>query len=189
MTDIHSPWDVLQQTTVADYQPWLRVQQEHVRLPNGVEIPDYYRIEMPAFVAIFALTPENNVIMVRHYKHGPQMVSLEIPAGYIESGDDEPLVAAQRELKEETGYEAAHWHLLGNFFIDGNRGCGEVYAFVAIDAEKHQPQALEETELISVEPMAVAALEQQWLDGKLPNIAVTAITGLALAYLRQTERL
>jgi len=50
-----------------------------------------------------AVTERDDVILVRSYKHGPRTVSLAVPAGYIEQGE-EPLAAAKRELQEETGY-------------------------------------------------------------------------------------
>jgi ADP-ribose pyrophosphatase len=100
--------------------PWLRVSAEHVRLPNGVEIPDFYRIEMPDWAQVFAVTEDGHVAMIEHYKHGPRAASLELPAGYLEPGED-PEVAARRELHEETGLIADDWRSLGHYFMDGNR--------------------------------------------------------------------
>jgi ADP-ribose pyrophosphatase len=189
MTYSHKPWQVLHSATVADCSPWLQVHRDHVRLPNGVEISDFYRISMPAYAMVFAVTTDRQVVLVEHYKHGPQSVSLELPAGYIESRKENPLHTAQRELGEETGYSAPHWQPLGNFFIDGNRGCGNVHAFLATEAVAVQRQQLEQTELLTVKTMSLAKLERAWLDGALANIAATAVTGLALAHLRQTKAL
>lgn len=184
-----SAWQVLQQKLVADCTPWLQLYEEHVRLPNGVEIPDFYRISMPAYATVFAMTTAQEVVLVEHYKHGPKQVSLELPAGYIENDEDNALLTAQRELREETGYTAPNWQTLGTFFIDGNRGCGRVTAFLATQAVAAQQQQLEPTELINIKMMSLAELEQIWLDGGLNNIVATAITGLALAHLRQAKAL
>lgn len=73
-------WQVLKQTVLYESQ-WLRLLMEHVRLPNHVEIEDFYRIEMIPYVMMFAVDREGCVAMVEHYKHGPQLVSLELPAG------------------------------------------------------------------------------------------------------------
>ena len=65
------PWRVLGSTELLDCSPWLRVIVEHVRLPNGHELPDFYRIEMPEWSQIFAVTEDGRVAMIEQYKHGP----------------------------------------------------------------------------------------------------------------------
>ncbi|MGH2499881.1 MAG: NUDIX hydrolase, partial [Candidatus Limnocylindria bacterium] len=61
-------------------------------------------------------------MVVRSYKHGPRAVGLSLPAGYLDDGE-EPLDAARRELREESGHEAEGWTSLGRFVVDGNYGC------------------------------------------------------------------
>ncbi len=185
MGDLHAAWQILSQTTLADAQPWLRVVQEHVRLPNGVEMSDYYRVLMPSYVMIFALTPHHEVVTVSHYKHGPQMVSLELPAGYVESDDPDPLATAKRELREETGMSTDSWQAVGRYFIDGNRGCGWMYGFLARNAMPQQAQALESTELLTMQLIPLTVLKAAWLAGKVQNIAASALIGVAVATLAQ----
>ena len=91
------PWHVLSHDELLDCSPWLRVSAEHVRLPNGHEIEAFYRIEMPEWAQVFALTDEGRVAMIEHYKHGPGMMSLELPAGLLDAGEA-PEAAARREL-------------------------------------------------------------------------------------------
>lgn len=190
MSDLYQkPWQVKNKTIITDCSPWLRVVKDHVQLPNNVEIDDFYRIEMPAYVMVFALTPQQEVPMVAHYKHGPATVSLELPAGYVEAEEKAaPLQTAQRELAEETGYTAANWSELGHFFIDGNRGCGWVYGFLATEAAKTTEQRLEPSELIALKLRPLALVFEDWKSGQVQNIAANAIIGLSLArleYLRQ----
>ncbi|NJL93604.1 MAG: NUDIX hydrolase [Anaerolineae bacterium] len=175
-------WQVLAERVLVDAAPWVRLTSEHVRLPNGVEIPDFYRVEMPPFAAIFALTPAREVLMVEHYRHGPRQVSLELPAGYIE-GEDTPLNAAQRELREETGHTSADWQALGAFFIDGNRGCGAVHAFLAREALAVQAPHLENTELLHLHRLPVDQVLGRWGAGDFPNVVTLAVVGRALYQL------
>jgi 8-oxo-dGTP pyrophosphatase MutT (NUDIX family) len=175
-------WEVLQCTELVDAWPWLRVYQDHVRLPNSVEMDDFYRVEMPPYIKVFALTPANEVVMVEHYKHGPGVVSLELPAGGIEEGDT-PLGAAQRELLEETGMVASDWLALGRYFIDGNRGCGAVHGFLATDTTYQRPPRLEAAEIMQTRLVALSDMRKMWLDGTIGNVAAVAIIGLALAHL------
>ena len=95
-------WRVLSSKPVLE-TPWFRIRQDAVRLPNGLELDDYYVIETPHFVKVFGFTEAGEVVFVRQYKHGLGRVVLELPAGFIERGED-PAHAAARELLEETGY-------------------------------------------------------------------------------------
>ena len=72
---------------------------------------------------------------IEEYKHGPGRVVLHLPAGYLEPGE-EPLAAAQRELREETGYEAGVWTSLGALYEDGNRGMSIGHHFLAQNARQ-----------------------------------------------------
>jgi 8-oxo-dGTP pyrophosphatase MutT (NUDIX family) len=180
-------WEVLNHQILFDGSPWVRLIQEHVRLPNGVEIRDFYRVEITAYVTIFALTTDLQVAMVEHYKHGPGQVSLELPAGYIEPEDD-PLAAAQRELREETGLVSEQWQPLGRYFIDGNRGCGWMYAFLALDARLASSPQHEETELLTLYFKSLDDVFELWHREQIPNVAASQVIGrglLEVGYLRK----
>lgn len=178
-------WEVLNQRVIHDAYPWVRLSCEHVRLPNAVEIPDFYRVDISPYVMMFVQTREQQVVMIEHYKHGPQQMSLELPAGYIEP-QTTPLDTAKRELREETGYASNNWQALGKQFIDGNRGCGAVYAFLARDAYLvGQPQR-EETEIMTLRLLSLNEVFERWQAGGVQNVASMSIIGqslLALGYL------
>ena len=108
--------------------PWLSVYQEAVSLPDGRVVQDYYGIEMPSYTAVFAITDERQIIVLRSYRHALGEVVLNMPGGMVEE-DEDPLAAIQRELLEETGYSAAEWTSLGNFIGNSSRGCGNYYFF------------------------------------------------------------
>lgn len=81
---------------------YLSFYEDEIKLDNGKEIK-YYRFEKPNFVNVIALTKEEKFIMVKQYRHGAGIFSVEFPAGLVESGEN-PDEAMIRELKEETGY-------------------------------------------------------------------------------------
>ena len=176
------PWHILTSTALLDRLPWLRVWQDHVRLPNGVEIPDFYRIEMPDWVQIFALTDDGRVPMVEHYKHGGGMDSLELPAGYMEP-DETPEQAARRELHEETGVEAVDWRYLGRYFLDGNRGCGASHIFLARGARQTAAPHLDAGEVMRLRWLTLAEVRAAWLGGGIHNLGILAGVGLALGVM------
>lgn len=102
-------WDILG----SDYllkERWLTVRKDHVRMPSGVEMDDYYVLEYPDWINVVAITKEGKFVIERQYRHGTQSVEYELCAGIIEKGES-PLEAAQRELLEETGYSGGEWQL------------------------------------------------------------------------------
>jgi ADP-ribose pyrophosphatase len=178
-------WQILKQTVLHD-SSWLRLLLEHVRLPNGVEIEDFYRIEMTPYVMMFAVDRKGRVAMVEHYKHGPHQVSLELPAGYIE--EDDPLETAKRELLEETGLASEDWMYLGKYFKDGNRGCGWVYGFLARNANPVGETHHEATEIMTIHFKPLDEVYNLWRSGEINNVSSLGIIGrslLELGYLQK----
>jgi ADP-ribose pyrophosphatase len=178
------PWQVLSSTELLDRLPWLRVSAEHVRLPNGHEITEFYRIDMPEWAQTFALTEDGRVAMIEQYKQGPAVVSLELPAGYVEAGEP-PEQAARRELREETGLVADDWCYLGRYFMDGNRGCGASHIFLVRGARQVGTPELDTSEMIAQRRLTLAEVRAAWRSGRIHNLGTIAAVGLALAILEE----
>jgi ADP-ribose pyrophosphatase len=87
---------------------------DKVSLPNG-EQSTREVVEHAGAVAVVALDNDNNIIMVRQYRKPVEMVLMEIPAGTMEE-DEDPLLCAQRELREETGFSAEKWDKILSYF-------------------------------------------------------------------------
>ena len=83
--------------------PWLTLRQERLRLPTGREIAEYWISEYPPWVNVVAVTPTDEVVLIRQYRPGLRQVHFEIPAGVVDGADPDLLAAARRELAEETG--------------------------------------------------------------------------------------
>lgn len=143
------PWKTVKNRNLLEDLPWLKISVEHVLLPNGTEIENFYQIELPEYSVVVAQTREGLIIMERQYKHATGEIILNLPSGYL-GPDETPLACAQRELLEETGFKAENWHHLGTFCVDGNRGCGKVHAFVAIGAHPVSEPQKEDTEDLEV---------------------------------------
>ncbi len=180
------PWITLASEDLLTRRPWLRVSMEHVRLPNGYEIYDYYKIEMPEWAQVFALTEDGHVAMIEQYKHGPGLNSLELPAGYLDPGEA-PETSARRELLEETGLEASDWRYLGRYFMDGNRGCGASHIFLAQNAKQVHTPDLEDSEIIAQRRLTLDEVRAAWMGGRITNLSTIAAVGLALAALAQGD--
>ena len=74
---------------------------------------DFIVARAPDWVNVVAVTPEDKIILVRQFRFGSNDLSLEIPGGVMEQGED-PIAAAVRELSEETGYGGGRVSLMGS---------------------------------------------------------------------------
>ena len=83
------------------------------RHPGRGRERDFVIITAPDWANVIALTPDRELVLVRQFRFGIDDFSLEIPGGVMERGE-EPLVAAQRELREETGYSGSSARVLGS---------------------------------------------------------------------------
>lgn len=100
-------------------EPWMTARKDKVQLPNGHIIDAYYVLEYPDWVNVIAITPDDQFVFVRQYRYALGKTVNEIVAGVCEAGED-PLVAAQRELQEETGYSGGEW--IKTAVLSGNAG-------------------------------------------------------------------
>lgn len=179
------PWQVSASRLLVDRPPWLRLWEEDVRLPGGVEIRGYLRAQTREYAMVFALLTDGTVPMVSQYKHGRGAVSLDLPAGYLDSPDEPPLEAAKRELREETGVTAPEWRRLGSLVLDSNRGDSRVHLFLATGATVTgtcEPDATEELMVTYHQP---DQLLDMVLTGQVGNVSSVAGIMTALEALRR----
>lgn len=157
-------WQALSHQVLLDRAPWLSVAVEKIRLPNGVIIDEYYMVEARSWVAVFAVTPDGRVPLVRQYRYGIDRYTLELPAGYLEDGEA-PELSARRELREEVGCEALTFRSLGQFAIMPTRSEMTMHIVLAQNAQIVGDQALEATEDIEVRWLTLAELRDLWRGG------------------------
>ena len=143
-------WKTISRKVLLERSPWFDVLVEEVELPGGMVVSDYHQIQMPNYTAVFAVTKEQEIMVMRCYRHAVGKVTLTMPGGMLEDGED-PLMGIQREFLEETGYVADEWQSLGALWGNSTRGCGTYHLFFASEAHQIQePDSgdLEELELL-----------------------------------------
>ncbi|MCX7681196.1 MAG: NUDIX hydrolase [Anaerolineae bacterium] len=177
-------WKTLSRRTILNHSRYLVVEEHTVELPDGRVITSWPWVILPEYVNVVAVTTEGKFLCFRQGKYGLDEPSLAPVGGYLEAGE-EPLTAAQRELLEETGYEAPLWISLGQYQVDGNRGAGTAHFFLALQAQRAaEPVAndLEEQELVYLEQAEVASALAK---GEFKLLPWAAITALALLHLNR----
>ena len=158
---------------------WIDIRRSAYRFPDGTEFEPYYSYSRRDYVVIVASDEEGKYLCVRQYRQGIKEVTTEFPAGGIERKDgkeyggrkdaavaEEALMAAKRELKEETGYVSDEWrHLLtvpSNATIADNYG----HIFVARNCRRESGQDLDETEFLHVKRLEAEEIEKLIAEGK-----------------------
>lgn len=147
------------------------------RLPDGKESDFYIKKEGPA-VGILALTGDNQVILVRQFRPGPNEILNELPGGYVDK-DETPEQAALRELLEETGYEG-NAKLIAEAF-DCAYSTMKRYCVVVTECEKITEQKLENNEFAEVTLVPLEKFKKILRSGKNTDIEVGY---LGLDYLK-----
>ncbi len=147
-------WSVTASRRIIDDR-WIHLRADDCVDAAGRVIAPFYVLEASDWVGIVALTPEREVVVVTEYRHGAGAVLAGLPGGAIDVGED-PLVAARRELVEETGYASDEWIALGASRPNPANQDNHVHYFLALDAHRVADQALDPGELIdvSLEPLA-----------------------------------
>ncbi|MCO4293589.1 NUDIX hydrolase [Solitalea sp. MAHUQ-68] len=148
---------------------WATLRVDSCRMPNGKIIEPYYVLEYPNWVNAVALTEDNEVIMVRQYRHGAEQTMLEIVGGVIDATDSSPEETARRELLEETGYEFTSIEPTVTLYPNPSTSSNKVYSFLARGGKKVQGQVLDHSEEILVELISLDELKKLLLDNKIPQ--------------------
>ena len=159
--------------------PFLRIRRDRCRLPDGRIAPGHYFLDKEDFAMVVALTPAREVLVVREYKHGVGAVVLQLPAGFVERGE-EPLAAARRELLEETGHAAASVELLGSFPLFPSLMASRGHLFLARDVRPVAAPRLDEFEVLEIERRRLDDL----VAGRFPEAPMDMGSVLALQLAR-----
>ena len=143
MKSNENPWTTLSSTEKYD-NPWINVTEYQVVNPGGGQ-GIYGKVSFKnKAIGIVPLDEDNNTWLVGQYRYTLNEYSWEIPEGGAPLQED-ILVAAQRELKEETGIVAAHWEKIMRFHTSNSVTDEEAFIFLATDLSFGEPE-LEETE-------------------------------------------
>lgn len=163
------PWPVVH-SSKSSYRIF-NLRTDRAVSPRTGQSHDFYILESAPWVNIIPITPEEEVVFIRQYRHGIQESTLEIPGGLVESFDD-PESAALRELKEETGYEGQDIHYLGKVHPNPAIQNNECHSFVAWNVKKTGLQDLDAKEDIETTLFPLSTVPEMIFNGQITHSLV-----------------
>jgi len=166
------PWKVISSARRESYRIF-NLRTDRVRSPRTDRIHDFYVLESKDWVNVIPLTPANEVVLVRQYRHGTRALTLEIPGGLVESADS-PEQSARRELREETGYEARATISLGAVHPNPAFLNNQCHTYLALDVVLAGDQEQDEKEDIEVVLRPLHDLPRSIREGEITHSLVIA---------------
>ena len=152
------------------YKGWVwDVRSDRVAYGDGEMVREY--VAHTGAVAVVALDDQDRVLLIQQYRHPIRHRDWELPAGLLDIAGEDPLVAAQRELAEETDLVAREWRLLTSSWTTpgGNSEMIHVYLATGIEAAPTAFEREDEEADIRVEWVALSDAVDAVLDGRLHN--------------------
>ena len=150
--------------------------RENVTLENGTTTAVEF-IEHPGAAAIIPMLSDTRVVLLRQYRHALKSYIWEIPAGTLDP-QEEIISCAKRELTEETGYSAAHWHRLGEITPVPGYSDERIHIFLATDLQSTD-RHLDADEVIEVKEVDFFKALEMIGNGQIQD--AKSIAGLFLA--------
>jgi ADP-ribose pyrophosphatase len=176
-------WMLIKEEDVSP-SPWFPLLKHTVKLANGTIIDDYYFSPLGDVVQVLPITKNNEVVLVKQYKHGIGEILLELPGG-MQQKNKSVIQSALNELEEETGIKTTADKLisLGKIANNPTKLKQVTYGFIMFDAEFNAVQKLDATEDIQVITIPAPQVLQMALNNEIwVTDSLNFILKAALAY-------
>jgi ADP-ribose pyrophosphatase len=165
-------WRELSRETVADVRIF-SVERSLAESPVDGEPRVFHRIRSVDWAQLLPITTNNEAVMVRQFRHGSQRITLEMPGGLMDPGED-PAAAALRECLEETGYRARSAQPLGTVNPNPAIFTNRLHSYYATGVELEGVIQNTGTEVTEVVLVPIAELEGLLLSGEIEHALVAA---------------
>jgi 8-oxo-dGTP pyrophosphatase MutT (NUDIX family) len=133
----------------------------------------FYTVDVPDWINVIAITPENNVVLIEQYRQGVEELVTELPSGMVDMNEAAE-TAARRELLEETGYEAEEWALLGVTLPNPAFHNNRIHHYLARGAKWIKEPELDDNESVTTTLKSLDEAHQLIREGKMAHSMVVA---------------
>lgn len=165
-------WHERKRESVADCRIFT-VERSIAVSPADGEAHTFHRIQSPNWAQILPITTDGHAVLVKQYRHGAQRMTLEIPAGLVDPGED-PAAAALRECLEETGYRAREAISLGVVNPNPALFANQLFSYFATDVVLERSVQNTATEFTESVLVPVAELPNMLRSGEIDHALVAA---------------
>ena len=158
-------WKTLSSEYLSDH-PYFKARKDVCQMPNGTVVDPYFVVEMPESVCAMAITENNEVILIKQYRHPIEESILELPGGFVDK-DEAPETSIARELQEETGYRFTDFHFLGR--AAGNPGVLNNFTtlYLATGGHKVAEQKLDYNEEIEIKLFSLEEVREMLVNSEI----------------------
>jgi 8-oxo-dGTP pyrophosphatase MutT (NUDIX family) len=151
---------------------------------SGLRVPRYYVVDFPDWVQTVAVDEAGQLILVDQYRYPGKGSFLEFPGGSTDaSRGEDPRVAAERELLEETGHSSSEWIYLGSHFPNPALQTNRCHSYLALKCRKVADLKLDAFEELTVTKMSVDDYLKHCRSQSQNHSLMLATLFLALPYL------
>ncbi len=169
-----SKWKILSSKQLID-KPFFSLKTDKCELPDGRVMPNYYIFDFSDWVNVIPITENDEIILIRQYRHARKDFFYEVPGGTTHPGKNEaPLLAAKRELLEETGYESDNWAYKGAHSPNPSLQSNQMHTYLAKGCKKVAEQTLDEFEDIEVKLVSKHHLLEMLISGEFEHSLMAA---------------
>jgi 8-oxo-dGTP pyrophosphatase MutT (NUDIX family) len=165
-------WKIIESKPIADCRVF-KVREDFCESSENGTKASFFVIENPDWVNIIALTTDEKVILIEQFRQGTNEITLEIPGGMVDEGE-EPLQCAKRELLEETGFVAKEIIYLGKSHPNPALQENVMFHFLALDCEKSGKTKFDEHESIDTKLVELKEIDKLIEEEKITHSLVLA---------------
>lgn len=165
------PWKKVDSKLLGDFRIFKMRADTCINPRTGKE-HEFFVFDSVNWVNVIAVTSDRKLVMVEQYRHGSNTVELEVPGGMMDPQENDPVTAAVRELREETGYEGERERELGKIWSNPAIMSNTTYTVLIENCELKHGQEFDSGEDLITRLLPVDEIPQLVADGKISHSLV-----------------
>ena len=177
------PWKKVGSKPAGDFRIF-KIRSDTCINPRTGKDHDFYVLDSVNWVNVIAITPDHQLVMIQQYRHGSETVELEIPGGMMDPHETDPVDAAVRELREETGYAGENARVLGKIWSNPAILSNRTYTVLIENCRLKHAVEFDGGEDLTTQLVPVAEIPQLVANEKIGHSLVV----VALYYLELWQR-